>query len=185
MPTNAENDTGGQVVAGSNPVSPTDRNGIWPAVMRRLTDQDHATRSWRPFWDRYKNRYSNPQRLRPPRWTSQMVNATEATTTTLSRTAVVIALIYRRARSKRSSSSSRPDDSTARHHARGSNGARLRVAGVRSRWCRGRAWCRSVTVRPHRASHPALALLLPTKCPDLAREKASLLVVEFLVRQEP
>jgi hypothetical protein len=34
-------------------------------------------------------------------------------------------------------------------------------------------------------SHPALALLLPTKCPDLAREKASLLVVEFLVRQEP
>lgn len=43
----------------------------------------------------YSNRYSNPQRLRPPRWTSQMLNATEATTTMLSRMAVVIALIYR------------------------------------------------------------------------------------------
>jgi hypothetical protein len=38
--------------------------------------------------------YSNPQRLRPPRWTSQRVIATEATTAIM-RMAVVIALIYR------------------------------------------------------------------------------------------
>jgi hypothetical protein len=65
--------------------------------VRRLTD--HATRSWGSFGDQYSNqysnRYSNPQRLRPPRWTSQMLNATEATTATLSRIAVVIAVIYR------------------------------------------------------------------------------------------
>ena len=48
-----------------------------------------------PIWDQYSNRYSNPQRLRPPRWTSQMVNATEATTAIMSRIWVVIALIYR------------------------------------------------------------------------------------------
>jgi len=42
--------------------------------------------------------YSNPQRLRPPRWTSHIVNATEASTTMLSRMAVVIAIIYRWAR---------------------------------------------------------------------------------------
>jgi hypothetical protein len=46
-------------------------------------------------WDQYSNRYSNPQRLRPPRRTSQMVNATEATTAIMSRIWVVIALIYR------------------------------------------------------------------------------------------
>ncbi|MDT7719764.1 MAG: hypothetical protein QOE94_775 [Mycobacterium sp.] len=47
--------------------------------------------------DQYSNRYNNPQRLRPSRWTSQMVNATEATTaiTIMSRIWVVIALIYR------------------------------------------------------------------------------------------
>jgi hypothetical protein len=33
--------------------------------------------------------------LRPPRWTSQMVNATAATAAMLSRMAVVIALTYR------------------------------------------------------------------------------------------
>jgi hypothetical protein len=38
--------------------------------------------------------------LRPPRWTSQRVNATEATTAIMSRIWVVIAIIYRRARSK-------------------------------------------------------------------------------------
>ncbi len=38
---------------------------------------------------------SNPQRLRPLRWTSQMLTATEATTAMLSRIVVVIALIYR------------------------------------------------------------------------------------------
>ncbi len=65
--------------------------------MHRLTD--HAARSWGPFWDQYSNRYSNPQRLRPPRWTSQRVNATEATTAMMSRIWVVIAVIYR-ARSK-------------------------------------------------------------------------------------
>ena len=35
----------------------------------------------------------NTQRLRPPRWDSQMLNATEATTATLIRIVVVIALI--------------------------------------------------------------------------------------------
>jgi hypothetical protein len=74
------------VVAGSI-LSARPRNGIGPAVMRRLTHP--AMRSWGPFWDRY----SNPQRLRPPRWTSHMVNATEATTAILSRMAVIIALI--------------------------------------------------------------------------------------------
>ena len=44
--------------------------------------------------------HSNPQRLRPPRWTNQIVIATEATTAIMSRIWVVIALIYRRARSK-------------------------------------------------------------------------------------
>ena len=39
--------------------------------------------------------HSNPQRLRPPRWDSQMLNATEATTAILIRIGVVIALIYR------------------------------------------------------------------------------------------
>ena len=43
---------------------------------------------------------SNPQRLRPPRWTSQRVNATEPTTAVMSRIWVVAAVIYR-ARSKR------------------------------------------------------------------------------------
>jgi hypothetical protein len=38
--------------------------------------------------------YSNPMRLRPPRWTSQRVNATEATTAVMSRMSVVIAVIY-------------------------------------------------------------------------------------------
>jgi hypothetical protein len=52
-----------------------------------------------PFWDQYSNRYGNPQRLRPPRWTSQRVNATEATTAMMSRMSVVTAVIYR-ARSK-------------------------------------------------------------------------------------
>jgi hypothetical protein len=56
---------------------------------------DHATWSWGPFWDQY----SNPQRLRPPRWTSQRVNATEATAARMSRMSVVTAVIYR-ARSK-------------------------------------------------------------------------------------
>jgi hypothetical protein len=37
---------------------------------------------------------SNPQRLRPPRWTSQMVNATEATTAMMSRMSVFTAVIY-------------------------------------------------------------------------------------------
>ena len=58
----------------------------------------HEVASWDrlgPIWDQYSNRYSNPQRLRPPRWTSQMVNATEATTAIMSRIWVVIALIYR------------------------------------------------------------------------------------------
>ncbi|EUA49988.1 hypothetical protein I552_0916 [Mycobacterium xenopi 3993] len=35
------------------------------------------------------------QRLRPPRWTNQMLNATEATTAMLSKTVVVIAILYR------------------------------------------------------------------------------------------
>jgi hypothetical protein len=39
--------------------------------------------------------YSNPQRLRPPRCVSQMLNATEAITMMLSTMGVVIALIYR------------------------------------------------------------------------------------------
>jgi hypothetical protein len=58
----------------------------------------HEVASWDrlgPIWDQYSNRCSNPQRLRPPRWTSQMVNATEATTAIMSRIWVVIALIYR------------------------------------------------------------------------------------------
>jgi hypothetical protein len=41
--------------------------------------------------------HSNPQRLRPPRWTNQIVIATEATPAIMSRIWVVIALIYRRA----------------------------------------------------------------------------------------
>ena len=61
--------------------------------MHRLTD--HATWSWGLFWDQY----SNPQRLRPRRWTSQRVNATEATAAMMSRMSVVTAVIYR-ARSK-------------------------------------------------------------------------------------
>jgi hypothetical protein len=36
-----------------------------------------------------------PQRLRPPRWTSQRVSATEATTAMMSRMSVVTAVIYR------------------------------------------------------------------------------------------
>ncbi len=53
----------------------------------------HEVASWDcvgPIWDQY----SNPQRLRPPRWTSQRVIATEATTAIM-RMAFVIALIYR------------------------------------------------------------------------------------------
>ena len=40
---------GGQVVAGSNPVSPTQENGLLSAVMFWVTDQ--TTRSSVPFWD--------------------------------------------------------------------------------------------------------------------------------------
>jgi hypothetical protein len=43
----------------------------------------------------YSNRNSNPQRLRPPRCMSQMLNATEAITRMLSTMGVVIAPIYR------------------------------------------------------------------------------------------
>ena len=39
-------------------------------------------------------RYSSSQRLRPPRWVSQMVSATEATTAMLSTMADVIGTIY-------------------------------------------------------------------------------------------
>jgi hypothetical protein len=54
---------------------------------------DHPVAERGPLWDQYRNQYGNPQRSRSPRWTSQMVNATEATTAMLSRMAVVIAVI--------------------------------------------------------------------------------------------
>ena len=62
--------------------------GVWPAGDASF--RDHATRNWGPFWDQY----SNPQRLRPLRWTSQRVNATEATTAMMSRMSVLTAVIY-------------------------------------------------------------------------------------------
>jgi hypothetical protein len=47
--------------------------GRWHLACGGASFDDHATWSRGPFWDQYRNRYSNPQRLRPPRCTSQLV----------------------------------------------------------------------------------------------------------------
>ena len=53
MLTDVENDTGGQVVAGSNPVSPTRKQAL------TCGDPHQAHGTGGPFWDQYANAYAN------------------------------------------------------------------------------------------------------------------------------